>query len=105
MDDFLLIAETVVNSGVEVFEFGKLIDIGLVSKGLVGLLRNGDFERVFEVLSCAKKLGISVLELFKGNAYEDLWKECRLVVERGDVEAVVEFLEMLSGIILCFSEI
>lgn len=97
MDDFLLIAETVVNSGVEVSEFVELVNVELVSKGVVGLVRSGDFERVFEVLSCVRKLGISVSDLFGGNGNEALRKECSLIVEKGDVEAVVDFLEMLSG--------
>ncbi|XP_074368926.1 pentatricopeptide repeat-containing protein At5g02830, chloroplastic [Apium graveolens] len=97
MDEFMLIAETVVNSGVEVAEFVRLIDVGVVSKGVTGLVKCGERERVFEVLECVKKLGVSGVEVFDWSVREAVRKECRLGVEKGDVEGVVEFLEMLSG--------
>lgn len=97
MDDFLLIAETVLNSGVKVSEFANLLNVELVSKGLIGMFKNGDVERVVEVLSGAQKLGLSVSELVDRNAEEALRRECSRVADSGDMEAVVDFLEILSG--------
>ncbi|KAL1815966.1 hypothetical protein ACET3Z_018540 [Daucus carota] len=105
LDDFLLIAETVLNSGVKVSDFANLINVDLVSKGLIRMLRSGDVERVVQVLSGAQKLGLSVAELFDRNVVEALRKECSLVAERGNVEAVVDLLEVLSGFQLSVKEI
>lgn len=100
MDDFLLIAETVLNSGVKVSDFASFIDVDLVSKGLIRMFRSGDVERVIEVLSGAHKLGLGVSEFFP---IETLRTECSRVVDSGDVEALVDFLEILSGTLLHFS--
>ena len=48
------------------------------------------------------KLGICPLELFDGSTLELLSKECRRILNCGQVEEVVELIEILDGEFLDF---
>ncbi|RVW39678.1 Pentatricopeptide repeat-containing protein, chloroplastic [Vitis vinifera] len=91
-DDFSTMAETLILSGVELSQL-----VELVSAGISGLLREGRVYCVVEVLRKVDKLGICPLELFDGSTLELLSKECRRILNCGQVEEVVELIEILDG--------
>ncbi|KAL6998261.1 hypothetical protein U1Q18_008387 [Sarracenia purpurea var. burkii] len=96
-EDFLMIAESVVASGVNPSDFAALLSIELVSSGMVRVLREGKIWSVVEVLRSVEKLGIGALRLFDGAVTEALAEECRRVVKRGEVVEAVELMETLAG--------
>ena len=96
-DDFSTMVETLILSGVELSQL-----VELVSAGISGLLREGRVYCVVEVLRKVDKLGICPLELFDGSTLELLSKECRRILNCGQVEEVVELIEILDGEFLDF---
>ncbi|KAK9291150.1 hypothetical protein L1049_009338 [Liquidambar formosana] len=92
-----MIAETVLVNGFEPSRFVASLNVGLVSRGISGVLREGKIWSVVEVLRSVEKLGISALGLFDGSAIKMLAKECRRIVDCGEVEEAVELMEILAG--------
>ncbi|GMH29021.1 hypothetical protein Nepgr_030864 [Nepenthes gracilis] len=69
--DFGMIMESVLSCGViRPFDIGQLLDLKLLLRGIVKVLREGRVMSVVELLGSIEKLGIDVLGLFDGSAME-----------------------------------
>ncbi|CAK9138344.1 unnamed protein product [Ilex paraguariensis] len=97
LEDFLMVAETVVDSGLKPSQFVALLNSKLVYKGITRRLKEEKLRSVVEVLSGLKKLGISPLELFDGSAEEALAQECRRIMKCGELEEFISLMELLAG--------
>lgn len=87
-------------SGVNAAEFAALLNVKLVSGGIVRLLEEGKVGSVVELLNGAQQLGIDPLKLIDGDAINALSRECRRTMECGEIEEVVSLMETLKGIIV-----
>lgn len=95
--DFLMIAESVVVSGVKPSEFVTLLNVKLVSAGIHRMLNEGKLESLIEVLKSVKKLGLSVVELFDKFAIKALRQECRcLLLKCGEALEIVNLMDTLK---------
>ncbi|XP_057981953.1 pentatricopeptide repeat-containing protein At5g02830, chloroplastic isoform X2 [Malania oleifera] len=98
LEDFLMIAESVIDSGAEPQKLVALLNVELVSAGISGMIRcEGKLRTVLEVLSSAEKLGISPLVLLDGVAKESVATECRRIVGSRNVAEAVDLMEILAG--------
>lgn len=84
-------------SGVEPSQFVAALDVQLVAKGISGIIRERKVWNVVQVLRSVENLGVSALKLFDVSAMKVLGSECRLIVKSGEVEEVVELMEILAG--------
>ncbi|KAI3473247.1 hypothetical protein Pfo_030539 [Paulownia fortunei] len=97
-DDFLMIAESVVASGVKPSEFLALLNAKNVASGIARVLGEGKRSSVVEMLlNGVRRLGIEALQLFDGVAMESLRGECRRLLKCGEVEQLVSLMETLAG--------
>ncbi|CAN4116991.1 unnamed protein product [Withania somnifera] len=96
-NDSLMIAESVVVSGVNAAEFAALLNVKLVSSGIVRLLEEGKLGSVVELLSGAQQLGIDPLKLLDRDVVNALSRECRRIMECGEIEDVVSLMETVRG--------
>ncbi|GAB2272407.1 hypothetical protein Dimus_007232 [Dionaea muscipula] len=97
-EDFEKVLESVLSDGViEPFDFGELLDLKLVSGGIVKGLREGRIQGVVGFLGSFRGLGVDIVGLFHGPAMELLGRECRRIVRDGNLEEVVEIMETLAG--------
>ncbi|KAK6942870.1 Pentatricopeptide repeat [Dillenia turbinata] len=97
-EDFLAIAETVVDSGVESDKFVNALDAKSVSVGIERELRERRIRRSVAFFTGVEKLGISALRLFSGSAMSVLAAECRRIAGGDDAEEVVWLMEILHGL-------
>ncbi|KAK2977612.1 hypothetical protein RJ640_007248 [Escallonia rubra] len=95
--DFLMLAESVIVSGVRPSQFVELLRIELASAGIVRVLREGKPWSVIELLIGAEKLGIDSVKLFEGSAMAALARECRRIAKCGGMEELVGIIETLAG--------
>ncbi|XP_041998800.1 pentatricopeptide repeat-containing protein At5g02830, chloroplastic-like isoform X1 [Salvia splendens] len=97
-DDFLMIAESVVASGVNISEFLTLLKSEHLAHGVVRLLRDGKLDRIFVTLfNGIQKLGVEPAGLFDEVAIESLKAECRGLLKCGELERLVSLIEMFAG--------
>ncbi|XP_049407680.1 pentatricopeptide repeat-containing protein At5g02830, chloroplastic [Solanum stenotomum] len=96
-DDSLMIAESVVVSGVNAEEFTALLNVKLVSGGIVRLLEERKVGSVVELLNGAQQLGIDPSKLLDKDALNALSRECRRTMGCGEIEEVVSLMETLKG--------
>ncbi|KAF8402784.1 hypothetical protein HHK36_010875 [Tetracentron sinense] len=96
-EDFLMIIESVLGAGTDPHQFVASLNIKLVSRGISGFIREGRTKDVIRVLSKVEKLGISMTALFDDNARKLLVGECRRLVNGGELEEVVDLMEILAG--------
>ncbi|PIN13305.1 hypothetical protein CDL12_14076 [Handroanthus impetiginosus] len=96
-EDFLIVAETVVASGVKPLEFLGLLNKHNVASGVGRVLGKGNVNSVELLFSGVMKLGIEPVQLFDGAAMESLREECRRFLKCGAVEQLVSLVEMLAG--------
>ncbi|GFP83736.1 pentatricopeptide repeat-containing protein at5g02830 chloroplastic [Phtheirospermum japonicum] len=97
-EDFLMILESVVASGVEPSEFLALLNAKNVASGIARVLRESKLTSAVEMLfNGVRKLGIEPAQLFDGVAKESLRGECRRLLNCGEVEQLVSLMELLSG--------
>ncbi|KAM3341029.1 pentatricopeptide repeat-containing protein, chloroplastic [Capsicum galapagoense] len=96
-NDLLMIAESVAVSGVNAAEFVDLLNVKLVSAGIVRLLEEGKIGSIVELLNGAQQLGIDPSKLLDGAAVNALSQECRRTMECGQIEEVVSLMETLKG--------
>ncbi|KAM7468145.1 hypothetical protein LguiB_015707 [Lonicera macranthoides] len=94
MDDFFMLAESVVASGVKPRKF---VNSELVSCGIARMIKEGGARGVVRVLSAAQELGFGLKELFGRDAVEALSIECCRMLRCGEVEAAVDLMETLAG--------
>ena len=92
-----MVVESVVVAGVEPSQFGAMLAVELVAKGISRCLREGKVWSVVQVLRKVEELGISVLELCDEPAVESLRRDCRRMAKSGELEELVELMEVLSG--------
>ncbi|KAG6434049.1 hypothetical protein SASPL_105670 [Salvia splendens] len=97
-DDFLLIAESVVASGVNMSEFLALLNSEHLARGVVRLLRDGKLDSIVGTLfSGIQKLGVEPAGLFDAVAIESLKAECRRLLKCGELDRLVSLIEMFAG--------
>ncbi|KAK6146967.1 hypothetical protein DH2020_017879 [Rehmannia glutinosa] len=98
-EDFLMISETVVASGVKPSEYLAFLNANNVSSGIAaGMLVERKLSSVVEMLfNGVRKLGIEPVQLFDGVAMESLSGECRRLLKCGEVEQLVSVMEILAG--------
>ncbi|XP_059646945.1 pentatricopeptide repeat-containing protein At5g02830, chloroplastic isoform X2 [Cornus florida] len=101
LDEFLMIAESVLASGVEPSTFVSLLSVDAVSAGIAKSLGHGKIWSVIEVLTSVRNLGIRPVQLFDYFAMEALANECLRIVSFLEVQEVVDLMETLAG--FCFS--
>ncbi|KAL3531886.1 hypothetical protein ACH5RR_005407 [Cinchona calisaya] len=97
--DFVMIAESVVVSGVKPSQFVSFLNVNLVSAGITRIIKERKLGSLIEVLAGLSKLGFAVIELFDGVAIEALRQECRRRLGKcDDVDEIVSFMEKLQGL-------
>lgn len=93
-----MVVKSVLGSGVGgVSNFGRLLNFGIVMRGIRKGLREGSITGVVELLRWFPQLGIDVLGLFDGSAMGLVKRECLRLVKSGNLEEAVEVTEALSG--------
>ncbi|XP_031257468.1 pentatricopeptide repeat-containing protein At5g02830, chloroplastic isoform X1 [Pistacia vera] len=97
LEEFVMILESVVVSGGSGSKFVSLLSFELVSRGIVRSLLDGRVHCVVEVLKKVEKLGIAPLKLFDGNSFQYLKKECKKIVDCGELEKFVDLIDTLAG--------
>lgn len=97
LEDFAMVVESVVLSGMEGSHFASELSVEHLVMGILGCLRNGKVESVLEMVRKLDQLGVPLLKLSGGNAMELLRGECFQILRSGEVEELVELLEILSG--------
>jgi hypothetical protein len=93
----VMIAESVIASGVEPSSFVAALSVGPVAKGISKNLQQGNVDCVVRFLKKTEELGVSILKFLDGVAIDLLKKECIRIVNCGDVEQVVYIMETLAG--------
>ncbi|KAK4419153.1 Pentatricopeptide repeat-containing protein, chloroplastic [Sesamum alatum] len=97
-EDFLMISDGLVASGVEPSELLALLNAQKVSSGIARVLGEGKLNGVLEMLfNGVRKLGIQPVQLFDGVALESLKAECSRLLKSGEVQQLVSLMEMLAG--------
>ncbi|KAH8505575.1 hypothetical protein H0E87_012703 [Populus deltoides] len=105
LQDFVMIAESVIASGVEPSSFVAALSVGPVAKGISKNLQQGNVDCVVRFLKKTEELGVSTLKFLDGVAIDLLKKECIRIVNCGDVEQVVYIMETLAGFCFSFKEL
>ncbi|GJW26795.1 pentatricopeptide repeat-containing protein [Tanacetum coccineum] len=109
-NDFFMIVETVSstndndNGGV----FLEYLNGGCVSKGLVSLVESGELRKLVSVLGGFEKLGIKGLVgglVCEGAVFDAVRRECRKGLKCGELEVVLDLLEVLSGYSLSIEDV
>ena len=96
-----MVAKSVLTSGVVgVSDLVRLLNPGIVTKGIAKGLREGRIRSVVEFLECFSQLGIDVLGLFDEATMKLLKKECLQLVNSGNLEEAVEVMEALAGMMI-----
>lgn len=90
LEDFLMIAETVLFSNSSVFT-------NLVSSGISTLISRGSFHSLAHVLTRIHNLGIVPSTLFNKSASNSLATECRRLLKARKLKQLVDFLETLAA--------
>ncbi|KAM5559920.1 pentatricopeptide repeat-containing protein [Rosa sericea] len=98
LDDFAMIAESVVLSGVKGSQFAAALKVDMVARGISGFLKEGKVRGVLEVLMKVDELGVRPVELFDGYAMELLGGHCHRLLKFKQVQELVELMEVLSGL-------
>ncbi|KAK4481040.1 hypothetical protein RD792_011909 [Penstemon davidsonii] len=97
-EDFLMIVESVVASGVSASEFSALLNSKSVGSGIVRIISERKLNSVVEMLfNGVRNLGIEPVQLFDGVAMELLRGECQRLLKCGEVEQLVNLMDTLSG--------
>lgn len=86
-----------VASGAEVSLFVGQLDVELVGKGLTRGLREGRLWSFVEALRVVEKLGIAPAKAVDGATMNLLGKECKRLMDSGDVKSLVQVMEILAG--------
>ncbi|XVF07975.1 hypothetical protein REPUB_Repub06bG0185400 [Reevesia pubescens] len=97
LEDFAMIVEMVVDSGVNAERFASMLSFEFVSKGVSLSVQEGKVKHVVEVLKKVEKLGVAPLKLVDGFGLDSLKKEFQRILDSGEVEEAVELLEILRG--------
>ncbi|CAH9078252.1 unnamed protein product [Cuscuta epithymum] len=95
--DFLMVVESIAASGVGVADFVRLLNVNLISLGIVRSIEEGSADSVLELLGSAQKLQIDPSLLLDAAAIRALGKYCRSIVECGQEEEIVTLMETLQG--------
>lgn len=95
--DFLMIVESVVVSGIDAANFARLLNVKLISLGIVRMIEEGKVGSVVELLSSVQKLQVHPSLLLDGAAITALQKDCQRIVECGEEEEIVTLMETLQG--------
>jgi len=97
LEDFAMIVESVILSGANAAKFGAGLSVELVAKGILTGLREGKVRTVTEALRKVQKLRLGPLKQADRSTMELLGVECHRIVKCGEVEEVVDLMEVLAG--------
>ncbi|GKV30121.1 hypothetical protein SLEP1_g38977 [Rubroshorea leprosula] len=97
LEDFVVVVETVIDSGVNASHLGAMLNVELVSKGVSRNLLERKAESVVEALKKIERVGIAPVKLVDKGALELPKRECRRLVDCGQVEEAVDLMEVLAG--------
>nr|GMD65421.1 pentatricopeptide repeat-containing protein At5g02830, chloroplastic [Ipomoea batatas] len=95
--DFVMIVESVVVSGTDAANFARLLNVNLISLGIVRMIEEGKRGSIVELLSSVQKLQIHPPLLLDGAAIAALHKDCQRIVKCGKEEEIVTLMEILQG--------
>ncbi|XP_031111647.1 pentatricopeptide repeat-containing protein At5g02830, chloroplastic [Ipomoea triloba] len=95
--DFMMIVESVVVSGTDAANFARLLNVNLISLGIVRMIEEGKLGSVVELLSSVQKLQIHPPLLLDGAAITALHRDCQRIVKCGKEEEIVTLMETLQG--------
>nr|GMD62710.1 pentatricopeptide repeat-containing protein At5g02830, chloroplastic [Ipomoea batatas] len=95
--DFVMIVESVVVSGTDAANFARLLNVNLISLGIVRMIEEGKRGSVVELLSSVQKLQIHPPLLLDGAAITALHRDCQRIVKCGKEEEIVTLMETLQG--------
>ncbi|CAM8961795.1 unnamed protein product [Rhodiola kirilowii] len=105
LEEFLLVVEGVVGSGMDVSLFVAGLSVDRVAKGIGGVIGKGKVWDFVGFLRRVEVLGISALKLFDKNCKQILAEECHRMVKVGKVEELVDLMEVLAGFQLGVKEL
>lgn len=97
IDDFVMISESVLAAGTDPSQFLDFVNVELISAGISRFLEHGKLRTVVEALGKVERLGIRPSSLLDGSTKESLVRECRRMVDGGEMEEFVELMESLAG--------
>ncbi|XP_021289489.1 pentatricopeptide repeat-containing protein At5g02830, chloroplastic isoform X2 [Herrania umbratica] len=97
LEDFAMIVEMLVASGVNAPRVVSMLGVELVSKGVALNVQEGKVKSVVEVLKKVEKLGIAPSKLVDGFGLDSMKREVQRIVGSGEVEQAVDLLEALRG--------
>lgn len=92
-----MMVESVVVSGVKPSQFAAVLAVDLVAKGIFRCIREGKIWNVVQVLRKVEELGISAVGLCDESAVESMRRDCRRIAKFGELEELVEIMEVISG--------
>ncbi|XP_073283378.1 pentatricopeptide repeat-containing protein At5g02830, chloroplastic-like isoform X2 [Primulina huaijiensis] len=97
-EDFLMVSESMVASGVKASEFSALLDAKSVARGVARMIRERKFDSVVElVFNGIRKLDIEPVQLFDGIAVDAIRGECGRMLKCGEVDQIVDLMVTLHG--------
>ncbi|KAK6244772.1 hypothetical protein QUC31_011181 [Theobroma cacao] len=97
LEDFAVIVEMLVASGVNAPRIVSMLSVQFVSKGVASNVQEGKVKSVVEVLKKVEKLGIAPSKLVDGFGLVSMKREFQRIVGSGEVEQAVDLLEALRG--------
>ncbi|XP_050230569.1 pentatricopeptide repeat-containing protein At5g02830, chloroplastic [Mercurialis annua] len=97
LHEFVVLAESVIASGVEASQFFAGLNAAVVAKGIFKNLRQRNVEGVVEVLKRVHQLGLPPLKLFDAASLDLLRIECLNIVNFGDLDEILLLMETLAG--------
>ncbi|KZV51570.1 pentatricopeptide repeat-containing protein chloroplastic-like [Dorcoceras hygrometricum] len=97
-EDFFMVSESMVASGVNASEFSALLNGKSVARGVAKMIREGKLDSIVErVFNGTRRLNIVPVQLFDGIAVDAMRGECGQLLKCGNVDRVVDLMESLHG--------
>ncbi|ERM95718.1 hypothetical protein AMTRI_Chr08g206910 [Amborella trichopoda] len=97
LDEFSMLAESFIGSGMAPGHFVEALSIKHVSAGFALCLKNGEFDTVLGVMEKFDKLGICPSLIFDGSARRLLLSACRRVLDGDNIGEFVRLVEIFAG--------
>lgn len=97
LEEFAAVVERVIAKGVDASNFGEMLSVERVSKGIAANFCEGKVESVVEVLMEIDRVGIAPVKLIDNRALDSIKKELERMVDSGMVKKAVDLIEVLAG--------
>ncbi|OWM64581.1 hypothetical protein CDL15_Pgr020548 [Punica granatum] len=97
LEELPAIMDGVIESGPEASRFLTALNMDMVEMGLCRGLREGKLWSFIEVLRRFEKLSVEPMKLVGKNVVSLVGRECRRLLECGDIRGLVQVMETLSG--------